>query len=727
MRAVRYVGSKVKTSFAIVGAAAALGVYYEYNRVFPSTSASEDAAGEKKKVLVIPFHRIQLKDKHEREFSSSLSRFSRDSDDRIIQLEVKELVDIIHHAASNPNIAALYGVFGHGSVLSSAGWADVEEVRNALKVFREVHRVHSEPNLDHDLQRVIKRTEVKPLYAYADTFSSLTDPGNKEYYLASIFTHIHMQRNGELNLFGMLSQQLFLRDMLQKYGVKLHVFKHGEYKNFPNMFTDSKFNKAHLENVTNILKTINADVCDDISGSRSKTLMASWLKKRGGDGLWKRIHESGTFPALTAWKAGLVDFLPRRDPLPELVESNKKKKRKDELKLEWQAKETDFDRFKAEEIITLTTYAQKVKNEKTAKERRRKWHSLLNDTGAISSALTKLGLAQQSEDGNDTGKKDNIALLYVQGGIDDAMARKTVNAIRKIRKDKDTKCVVVRVSSPGGSIFSCETIAAELKGLNVPVVFSFGNVAASGGYYIASGANRIFASPKTVTGSIGVFGVRADLTGLAASYGVKAQHVTAGNLSGSLAPLHPMSNKMKENFATCIDRYYDQFKGVVSEGRGMAADDVESVAQGRVWTGDQAKLNGLVDEIGGLHRALAFARRNYAKADADIVVWPKKRSFLEMAAEARQEGDIAALLRVVFEGISNLQWMNEGPDTVSKEGDLESMVAHLMKASSNGNPGMLSGVFLAADENTALRCLVDSAAQENDNNYAGSYPVSFWD
>ena len=253
MRFVRRVGGRIKTSLAVVGFAAVAGLYLEYKNI---TSSEKD--DKKKKVLVVPFHRLQLVERKNQGFPSELSKFDIDKEDRVVEMEVRELVDLIHSAAMDPEIVALYGIFGHGSLLSKAGWADLEEVRNALRVFRQSHRRHPEPNLSHQM-RVIPRVESKPLYAYADTFASLMDPANKEYYIASQFTHIHLQNKGELNLFGLLSEQFFLRGLLEKYGILLHVFKHGQYKNAPNMFTESRLNRAHRENVTNIVEGINSN------------------------------------------------------------------------------------------------------------------------------------------------------------------------------------------------------------------------------------------------------------------------------------------------------------------------------------------------------------------------------------------------------------------------------------------------------------------------------------
>ena len=147
------------------------------------------------------------------------------------QVEVRELVDAIHAAAQDPNVVALYGVFGHGYRFSSGGWGHIEEVRNAIKVFRESHRIHREPNLAHE--QVLTRngnSTPKPTYAYADSFANPLDSGNAEYYLASVFSRIHLQAQGELNLFGMGASNTFIRDFLKKYGITAHVFKHGAYK-----------------------------------------------------------------------------------------------------------------------------------------------------------------------------------------------------------------------------------------------------------------------------------------------------------------------------------------------------------------------------------------------------------------------------------------------------------------------------------------------------------------
>lgn len=719
----QFAGRTLKTSLAIVGVASIGAVYYEYKTLSPvlqdrtqllvkkqeEDGKTKEQLDKKKKVLVIPFNRLRIVEQKKSNFSSSLESFDREpNEDKTREIEIRELVDLIHSAASDPEIGALYGVFGHGSALMSSGWADLEEVRNALRVFRESHRLHAEPNFGHDSAVLVQRVDRKPMYAYSDTFASFGDPGNKDYYLASIFTHIHMQKTGELNLFGATSEQIFLRGLLEKYGVNVHVFKHGKYKNFPNRLTEFGLNRAHRENVSNIVEQLNQDVCDDIQQSRSKALLTGWLRKDGVD-IWTRIQNAGTFPAQTAWKSGLIDYIPRRSPLFDLMEANLEKSNKEDFKAEWKHEETDFDRFPAADHVDLKDYAKTLVKKKKAQARLQSWRDLAEKRPEIGKALSMMGVKLKGRDGK---PREKIALIHVEGGIADGTACNVVNTLRKLKKDKTTKCLVVRVSSPGGTIQACETISQELKALKIPVVFSFGNVSASGGYYIASGADRIFASNKTVTGSIGVFGIRPDFTDFIGRYGIHCDHVSIGEYSALLSPFHPMTRKMKDNFAQSIDRYYKQFKGVVSDGRGLSMDTVEEIGQGRVWTGGQAQTNGLVDEIGGLYRALAYAKRVHTGGDADVVVWPKKETIVEKIVAASETRsplvEIATVLRhwAFGEKPERCHWED------SSTADLlaQRLVRMVQDPSAAGK--LAGGVMMAADENTAINLLLQDSGLE---------------
>lgn len=543
-----------------------------------------------------------------------------------------------------------------------------------ISVFRESHRRHAEPNLDHQVQ-VIPRIESKPLYCYAPT---MMEPSNKEYYLASIFTHIHLQRQGELALFGLVSPQFFLRDFLHKYGVQLHVFKHGEYKNAPNMFTESSFTRHHRENVTELLQAINTQQCEEITRARSQALLTSWLhKNKKRSDLWKRIQESGIFPAQTAWNTGLIDFLPWKDPLPDLLACNNTtdETKKEEIKKKWGHHETDFDRFKAEKTVSIQTYVEKIKKEEQKAARRHQWNAFVQKLEWLHPILGHQ---------NNYQPPDTIALLYASGGITDS--RSLVHCIRQIKKDETVKCIVLRVNSPGGSVTACESIRRELDGL--PLVVSFGNVAASGGYYVATHASRIFAQHKTITGSIGVFAIRPDLTQLAHQYKVNVEHVVSSELAATFSPFHPLTRKMKQEIGTLVDRMYGQFKELVSEGRKLPLAQVESLAKGRVWTGEQAKTNGLVDELGGLSRALDYARRSFCQStDVHVVEWPRPKAWYEQFLNEKEEKG----------GLNEL-----------------SVVEYLAQLT-----GGTSNLLLTVDENAAIRCLLEE--------HGDSFPSYFWE
>jgi signal peptide peptidase SppA len=421
----------------------------------------------------------------------------------------------------------------------------------------------------------------------------------------------------------------------------------------------------------------------------------------------------------------LIDYLPSRDPLTDLLESNQKEgEERESIQSGWERQETDFDKFKADKTIHLKDYAKRISKKRNAKKRKKHWDDPKSHP-SLRMLLSIMGLADSSTTStDDKPREEKVALLYAhaEGGINDSTARKLVKSIRKIRKDKDVKCVVLRVSSPGGAITPCETIREELKSLGIPVVVSFGNVSASGGYYISSAADRIFASHKTITGSIGVFGIRMDLINLAKQYGINVQHVATGDLAATYDPFHPMTRKMGKQFGDSIDRSYAHFKNIVADGRNLSLGHVESVAKGRVWTGKQAKANGLVDELGGLHRAIAYAKRTYTTTgDAEVVVWPRKLTYLARLSEAVEQNNASMVWYTLAEWATGVK---EQPRvSASSENSLVDWI--LRSSSSKGLPGTLSGVLLTADENTAIRCLLselDDSPMPDD-----TFPSFFWD
>lgn len=684
----RRFGTVARRSLAIAGGGAAVAFYFEYK---VTQEVEQESKGDKKRLLELPFHRMKLVEtKKTNNVLSLLSRLDDEEDDSTFEVEVRDLVDTIHQAAEDPNISGLCGTFGQGFRFASGGWAHVEEVRNALKVFRESHRNHLSPNLVHE-DVLVRNGNATPkqAIAFADSFAHPMDPGNKEYYLASAFSHICLQKVGELNLFGLGASNTFFRSFFEKYGIKMHVFKHGKYKNAPNGLTENGYSKDHKKNVKNIVDSINQQVNDRIAEMRGL--------KQFDDHMWKVLHSHGTLSADDAKRLDLVD---------EVVSVNPVQAGRSETKL-----------------VSFGDYKKLLAKRKKIDDRSWKIHSWLKHLAekSIATEYTLAGLGIRGPHYNiaeskynaarAASTKEKVAIVNITGTINDALARKTVSTLQKIRKNPEVKCVILRVDSPGGSVTASETIFRECEALPQPVLCSMANVAASGGYYVASNCKRIFALPNTVTGSIGVFGVKADLTGFAARYGIKVQHIGRDHTFTN-DPFHPLTTPMKSNLSRRMDDVYLYFKELVSQGRSLSIEQVEDIAQGRVWTGEQAKGNGLVDEIGGLTRAIAYARRNYTSGYADVEVWPKpptlqKRLFgLFKQDEPDKKGAFGAVADSFLSILLNGSIVGQQPDQGSVL-----------------NP--VPDIVLAADENGAIKTILQGwnggLAEE-----APLFPPDFW-
>lgn len=328
-------------------------------------------------------------------------------------------------------------------------------------------------------------------------------------------------------------------------------------------------------------------------------------------------------------------------------------------------------------------------------------------------------------------------MLKISGPITDATARKLEQPLRRLKQSSTVRAVVIRVDSPGGAITACETIHQLLQDLPQKVVVSYGNVSASGGYYISAKSDRIFASPTTITGSIGVVMLRADLRGLADRWGIHFDSIPSSDFSGIFDPFFPMNSRMKENFANYCDRAYLHFKTLVSEGRGMTMDEVEKVAQGRVWTGTQALDMGLVDELGGLDRAVAYCQRNFTESgQAKVVQWPPKKSLFQAILDRKKKGDsddddldnveIPSMTESIVEGMVLAgfgPWiLGEKPSVATQSPGVMASVEHLMQQ--GRLPMAMSGVLLTIDENAAIRCLLE---QNDIPDVFGNLPAGFWD
>lgn len=423
----------------------------------------------------------------------------------------------------------------------------------------------------------------KPVFAYADNYSQT------QYYLAAYADHITLPPNGFVLLQGYAVNRLYFKDLLDKLLITPHIFKVGTYKSFVEPFTETKMSQY------------------------SKEANKHWL-----DQLWQGYIEHV-----------LVQRKDNKNLNAQSINPDLKL-----LKKQLQAVSGDSSKYaRAVGLVDeLSFYDQFILNLSSQSDKNDRPTNTI-DYHAYSTTLPPLYQT--------TGANNQIAVIHGSGeitaGYTDgvAIADKNFNALLKqAGKDSRIKAVVIRLDTPGGSAFASENIRQQvlaLKAAGKKVVVSMGSVTASGGYWIASAADKIVAAPTTLTGSIGIFGMFATIDRSLDKIGVHQDGVATNPLS-NLGITQPLSPDLAELFQLGIENGYAQFIKVVSEGRTMSEMEVDNVAQGRVWTGVDALQNGLVDKLGDLQLAIELAAQLASIDDFDIVsIEPKissKQAFL---------------------------------------------------------------------------------------------------
>ncbi len=388
----------------------------------------------------------------------------------------------------------------------------------------------------------------KFVLAYANFYTQ------KEYYLNSVANTIYINPIGEMEFKGLSSELLFFKDFQEKYGVKMEVIRHGKYKSAVEPFLENKMSEANREQITSLLNSLWNSVVTDISTSRK--IPESKLNEIA-DQLAARTPEM-------AKMQGLVDKVVYED-----VYHN------DIRKLLQVDTDEDYN------SISIIDYAKNVASTAT-----------------------------------ESSSKNKIAIIYAQGDI--GSGEGDVNTVgegsmrrslQEARKDKKIKAIVLRIDSPGGSALTSELIWREIELTKKvkPVIVSMGNLAASGGYYIACNANTIFAENNTITGSIGVFGLLPNFTELTTKMGINSEQVSTNANATDYSIFRPLSGNYKFVAQEGVEKIYNTFVSRVSAGRKMSFSQVDAVAQGRVWSGAEALKIGLIDRIGGLDAALKYA------------------------------------------------------------------------------------------------------------------------
>ena len=447
------------------------------------------------------------------------------------------------------------------------------------------------------------RTSGKWTVAYLETAGEFSS-GNKMYYIATACESIWLAPPGDINLVGVRFEVPFLRGTLDKLGIVPDFDHIGRYKNAKNFYTDRSMTPAHRESIETIADTIFGQLVSGIAAGRGLT------EERVIE-----IIDGGPYTAGRAMEAGLIDEMGYRDE----VEDHLRERNDGELPLVSVGDYLEDGRY----------YDGRVKI------------ALVYGVGP----LTRGSSNHNPVTGADTMGSDTIAA-----------------AIREAREDESIKAIVFRVDSPGGSYVSSDIILRELKLAQEakPVIVSMVDYAASGGYFVSLGADTIIAQPGTLTGSIGVLAGKFITTGFWDKVGLTSDAVQRGNHASFYSSELPYTPGERAIFKGLLDRIYEDFVGKVADARGKTFEEVDAIAQGRVWLGEKAIEIGLVDELGGLTLAVERALERVEagpEEQARLVILPHRKSWIEDLISGG--GDTRAAIRAMRADL--IQLIEEGP------------------------------------------------------------------
>jgi protease IV len=408
----------------------------------------------------------------------------------------------------------------------------------------------------------------KQIFAYD------VDWKEREYYLGSVANQVALNPAGSFEFNGLSSESPFFAGALQKFGVGVQVTRVGKYKSAVEPWLQTKRSPESRTQTGELLQDLWQEVLNTTAQARNKEVKQ----------LQALADKQGALLPQEAQQAGLVDRLAYFDEM--IIDLRK-------------LTQTPEDE-KAFRQVSLTAYAE--------------------------------SLPEKSR------SQDRIAVVYAEGDIVDGMGGpgdiggdRLARQLRQLRQDDKVKAVVLRVNSPGGSATASELIQREMRLLREqakkPVVVSMGSVAASGGYWIATYSDRIFAQPNTITGSIGVFGIRPNFQAIANNNGITWDVVKVGKYADSQTLTRPKSPEELAQYQKSVDQIYDQFLSKVAESRKLDKKQVNEIAQGRVWSGHKAKTIGLVDELGGLEAAIQDAAKRAKLEKWSVEEYPKPKPF----------------------------------------------------------------------------------------------------
>ena len=459
---------------------------------------------------------------------------------------LRDVLSAIGKAKENESIA---GIYIEADMLGT-GYASLKSIRDALLDFRE---------------------SGKFVVAYADNYTQGL------YYLSSVADKVMLNPRGVIQWRGLSATPMFYKELLDKLGVEMQVFRVGTYKSAVEPFVATEMSDANRQQIETYLKSVWGTVTNEVAASRGLTV--------------EQLNDCADrmlmfYPAQESVTAGLADTLIYKNDVRDYLEARVGLDEDDDLSL-----------------LSLADMAGVAKNQPKDK------------SGNV------------------------VAVYYASGEIDGTQgegseyidSEEMAADLRRLKEDEDVRAVVLRVNSPGGSAYGSEQIwyaVSELK-KEKPVIVSMGDYAASGGYYLSCCADTIVAEPTTLTGSIGIFGLYPNVQGLTEKIGLDFDVVKTNRFADFGTPGRPLNADESSLMQMMVNEGYNLFLERCAQGRGMTKEEVDKVGQGRVWTGADALELGLVDELGGLDRALEIAVEKAGVEHYTLMSYPAPRPFLE--------------------------------------------------------------------------------------------------
>ncbi|MCO7354378.1 signal peptide peptidase SppA [Riemerella anatipestifer] len=439
----------------------------------------------------------------------------------------------------------------------NAGITQIESIRNAIEDFKK---------------------SGKFVYSYGNSVSQ------SSYFLGSVADKFYLNPAGGIELKGMASEVIFLKDFAEQYGIGINIIRHGKYKAAVEPFLRNDISPENKEQLSTLLSDLWSRVSNKIASSR-KISIENFQSIT--DGLYGMIPDFSL-------KYGLVDKLMQKGEYELLLKQK-----------------IGIGTDKKLNKVSIRKYIKSIKDESNSDEK--------------------------------------IAVLYASGNIingdevTNISDEKYLEYIRDLKDDDNIKAVVLRINSPGGSANASDQILFELQQLKLkkPLIVSFGDYAASGGYYIAMAGDKIYSEPNTITGSIGVFGMIPDFKNLANKNGIRSDVVSTNANSQMMSPISGITEGTKNMLQNSVEQTYKRFVYFVTKNRNKTFEQVDEIAGGRVWSGKKAKELGLVDELGSLNDAINFAVKQSKVKNYNIISYPSEINPLEEFFKGMDEESIS--------------------------------------------------------------------------------------